>query len=46
MGMELIPDYLVNAYGGKYYESYIYNDELNREAVKEFENEFLCSENK
>jgi len=27
-------------------ESDIYNDELNREAVKEFENEFLYSENK
>lgn len=37
MGMELLPHYLSNAYGGKYYESDIYNDELNREAVKAFE---------
>lgn len=41
MGMELVPDYLAPAYGGKYYESDIYNDELNREAVKEFDKEFL-----
>ena len=37
MGMELIPDYLANSHGGKFYESAIYNDELNREAVKEFD---------
>ena len=37
MGMELISDYLANARGGKYYESDIYNDKLNREAVKEFD---------
>lgn len=46
MGMELIPNYLEKAYGGQYYESYIYNDELNRETVKKFENGFLQSENK
>lgn len=46
MGMELIPYYLEKACGGQYYESDIYNDELNRETVKEFENGFLQSENK
>ena len=46
MGMELIPNYLEQAYDGQYYESDIYNDELNRETVKEFENGFLQSENK
>lgn len=40
MGMELIPQYLVNAYGGKYYESDIYNDELNKDIVKEFDKNF------
>lgn len=40
MGMELVPNYLVDAYGGKYYESDIYNDELNREVVKEFNKNF------
>lgn len=40
MGMELVSDYLASAYGGKYYESDIYNDELNREAVKEFDKDF------
>ena len=40
MGMELIPNYLANAYGGKYYESDIYNEKLNREAVKEFDKNF------
>ena len=40
MGMELAPDYLAPANGGKYYESDIYNDELNREAVKEFDKDF------
>ena len=38
MGMELIPNYLTNASGGKFYESDIYNDELNRDVVKEFDN--------
>lgn len=40
MGMELMPDYLAKAHGGKYYESDIYNDELNREVVKEFDKDF------
>lgn len=40
MGMELVPGYLKPAYGGKYYESDIYNDELNREAVKAFDGRF------
>lgn len=40
MGMELIPKYLTNAYGGKFYESNIYNDELNRDIVKEFDKNF------
>lgn len=37
MGMELIPGYLSPARGGKYYESDIYNDALNRERVKQFD---------
>lgn len=40
MGMELIPNYLSKVSGGKYYESDVYNDELNREAVKEFDKRF------
>ena len=40
MGMELIPGYLKEACGGKFYESDIYNDELNREAVKAFDEQF------
>lgn len=40
MGMELVPGYLESACGGKYYESDIYNDELNREAVKTFDGRF------
>ncbi|MDF2587619.1 MAG: GCN5-related N-acetyltransferase [Anaerocolumna sp.] len=36
MGMELIPNYLTEVHGGKYYESDIYNDELNRDEVKAF----------
>ena len=43
--MELIPDYLSDAYGGKYYESDIYNDELNREKVIEFDKNFMLFEN-
>lgn len=39
--MELIPGYLAKAVGGRYYESDIYNDELNREAVKEFDRKFV-----
>ena len=37
MGMELVPNYLEAVRGGRYYESDIYNDELNREAVKAFD---------
>ena len=40
MGMELVLDYLSEARGGRYYESDIYNDELNREAVKAFDKQF------
>ncbi len=40
MGMELEPGYLTAAQGGKYYESDIYNDELNRETVKAFDVDF------
>lgn len=40
MGMELIPEYLSAAQGGKYYESDIYNDELNRDKVKIFDKSF------
>ncbi|MBQ3587817.1 MAG: N-acetyltransferase [Oscillospiraceae bacterium] len=39
--MELIPDYLANASGGKYYESDIYDDPLNREKVKAFDKMFM-----
>ena len=39
--ISVLPDYLAPAYGGKYYESDIYNDELNRDAVKEFDKDFL-----
>lgn len=41
MGMELIPGYLKEARGGKFYESDIYNDELNRENVKRFDEQFI-----
>lgn len=40
MGMELVHGYLEPVYGGKYYESDIYNDELNIEAVKVFDRSF------
>jgi predicted N-acetyltransferase YhbS len=40
MAMELIEGYLVNVRGGKYYESNIYDDSQNREAVKEFDKLF------
>lgn len=43
MGMELIPSFLADAYGGRYYESDIYNDELNREVVIEFDKNFELS---
>jgi predicted N-acetyltransferase YhbS len=41
MGMELIPGYLKEAVGGRFYESGIYNDELNRATVKAFDEQFL-----
>lgn len=41
MGMELIPGYLSVAKGGRFYESDIYNDDLNRETAKEFDAEFI-----
>lgn len=44
MGMELIPGYLKEARGGKFYESDIYNDELNRETVRAFDEQFLREE--
>mgnify|MGYP003288918428 CR=1 FL=1 len=44
MGMELIPGYLKEAEGGRYFESDIYNDELNREQVKAFDEQFLREE--
>ena len=37
MGMELISGYLSSAKGGRFYESDIFNDELNRDKVKAFE---------
>lgn len=40
MGMELIPGYLSDVSGGRFYESDIYNDELNRSAVAEFDKNF------
>ena len=40
MGMELKENYLLEVCGGKYYESDIYNDELNREKVKAFDESF------
>lgn len=41
MGMELIPGYLSQARGGRFYESDIYNDSLNRGAVKAFDEVFF-----
>ncbi len=43
MAMELQPGYLSQARGGKYFESDIYDDEKNREAVKAFDRRF-CEE--
>ena len=40
MRMELQPRYLSTARGGKYFESDIYDDEKNREAVKAFDERF------
>ena len=41
MAMELKTGYLQDARGGRYYESDIYNDELNRETVRAFDREFI-----
>ena len=43
MGMELVSGYLSNASGGKYYESDIYDDSLNRDKVKAFDNLYFAS---
>ena len=40
MGMELIPGYLSEARGGRFFESDIYDDELNREKVQVFNQYF------
>lgn len=40
MAMELVKGYLADVRGGKYYESDIYDDSKNREAVKEFDKLF------
>ncbi len=40
MGMELIPGYLKQAKDGRFYESDIYNDELNREQARLFDEQF------
>ena len=39
--MELIDGYLADAKGGKYYESDIYDDSLNKETVKVFDKAFM-----
>ena len=44
MGMELIPGYLKEAKGGRFFESDIYNDDLNREKVKAFDETFMRGE--
>ncbi len=44
MGMELIPGYLKEAVGGRFFESDIYNDELNREQVRRFDEQFSRKE--
>ena len=41
MGMGLKPGYLDAARGGRYYESDIFDDELNREKVKAFDDAFF-----
>lgn len=40
MGMELIQGYLKEAKGGRFFESDIYDDELNREQVRRFDEQF------
>ena len=44
MGMELIPGYLKEAVGGHFFESDVYNDELNREQVRRFDEQFSREE--
>lgn len=44
MAMELKEGYLNDARGGRYYESDIYDDELNRDAVRVFDEEFVKGE--
>ena len=44
MAMELKKGYLKNVCGGKFFESDIYNDELNRETVIKFDKEFYGDE--
>lgn len=46
MGMELVPGYLSCAKGGKYYESDIYDDSLNRDKVKAYDRLFSGSAEK
>lgn len=45
MAMELKDGYLSDFCGGQYFESDIYNDELNRETVNAFDIEFMSSQN-
>jgi predicted N-acetyltransferase YhbS len=40
LAMELTKGYLANVRGGKYYQSDIYDDSQNREAVKDFDKSF------
>lgn len=44
MGMELVPGYLSCAKGGKYYQSDIYDDDLNRDKVRDFEKLYFASD--
>lgn len=50
MGMELVPGYLSQAKGGKYYESDIYDDSLNLNKVKDFDDLYfsdnICNQGK
>ena len=41
MAMEMKEGYLKAVRGGRYFESDIYNDELNRETVRAFDREFI-----
>lgn len=50
MGMELVSGYLSQAKGGKYYESDIYDDSLNLNKVKDFDDLYfsdnICNQGK